>query len=426
MPQRTRSAPINVVRRASARCGAVVAALGVVSASLGVAPALAEGIRPASSFPVSSFPVSPLTTLTGRPSHQGDIFVTPTSSAPGATNGAQIIDRAGRTVWYHQAAPGTTDADFRAQTLHGKRVLTFWEGTNLGGLADGTDYIYDDHYRLIAQVHAGRRLTTDGHEFLVTDRGTAWVLSYDAATADLSALGGSDHQAVINGIVQEIDIRTGRVLFSWNSAHHVPYVQSEQPLPVSPSTRWDWFHVNAIHLDTDGQLLIDARNTWTAYQVDPRSGRVNWQLGGKASSFRLAAAPGQTLNDAGAIFAWQHDINALGNGVYSVFDNESAGVANTGQDATAELDHSRVVRIRVNERTNVATLVASDNEPDGLLASSQGNGQPLRGGNVFVGWGNLPAVSEFDRHGRLIFDARFPTGVNTYRAYLLPWPGGAS
>lgn len=49
----------------------------------------------------------------------------------------------------------------------------------------------------------------------------AWVLSYDSATADLSGIGGSDHQTVIDGIVQEIDIRTGRMLFSWNSADHV-------------------------------------------------------------------------------------------------------------------------------------------------------------------------------------------------------------
>ena len=54
---------------------------------------------------------------------------------------------------------------------------------------------------------------------------------------------------MINGVVQEIDIATGKVLFQWNSADHVPYSQSEQPLPASASTPWDWFHINAVKLD---------------------------------------------------------------------------------------------------------------------------------------------------------------------------------
>ena len=65
----------------------------------------------------------------------------------------------------------------------------------------------------------------------------------------------------------------GRVLWQWNSADHVSYAQSEQPLPASASTPWDWFHINAVHFDTNGNLLIDARNTWTTYEVDPHTGR---------------------------------------------------------------------------------------------------------------------------------------------------------
>jgi hypothetical protein len=81
------------------------------------------------------------------------------------------------------------------------------------------------------------------------------------ATADLTSIGGPSDQTVIDGVVQEIDIRTGRVLFQWNSADHVPYGRSEQPLPASASTPWDWFHINAVHLDSDGNLLIDGRDT---------------------------------------------------------------------------------------------------------------------------------------------------------------------
>jgi hypothetical protein len=65
--------------------------------------------------------------------------------------------------------------------------------------------------------------------------------------------------------------------------------------------------------------------------------------------------------------------------------------------------------------------VASDNQPEGLSAASQGNAQTTQDGERFVGWGSLPYFSEFDPTGQLIFNAAFPTGVNSYRAYLLPW-----
>jgi Arylsulfotransferase (ASST) len=199
----------------------------------------------------------------------------------------------------------------------------------------------------------------------------------------------------------------------WNSADHVPYAQSEQPLPASASTPWDWFHINAAHFDTNGDLLIDARDTWTAYEVNPHSGDIVWQLGGKASSFTEKAAPGQSLDDAGEIFAWQHDPEAIGHNEYTVFDDESAG--------TPEYSTSRVVTIKLDQRTHVATLVNSVNQPEGLVAASQGNAQTTPSGDLVVGWGSLPFVSVFNHSGNLLLNAEFPSGVNTYRAFEFPW-----
>ena len=294
--------------------------------------------------------------------------------------------------------------------------LTWWQGTGLGGLSSGTDYIYNQRYQQIATVNAGNGLSADGHEFLITPWNTALILSYTTTTADLTSIGGPANQTVINGVVQEIDIATGKVLFQWNSQDHVPFSQSEQPLPASASTPWDWFHINAVKLDTDGNLLIDARDTWTTYKVNRFNGGIIWQLGGKDSSFKLQAAPGQVLDSAGEIFAWQHDPQALGNDEYSFFDNESSG--------TPLLPYSRAIVVKLNPWSKVATLVASDNQPEGLSAPSQGNAQTTPWGNLVVGWGALPYFSEFNPYGQLIFNAEFPAGVNTYRAYQLPWHSG--
>ncbi len=385
--------------------------------------ALAAGASSAGADTPTSPP--PVTVLThGRVGH-GDFFVSPFGGTDKYANGPEILDQNGNVVWFQPVPEGQEASDFRTQTYKGKPVLTWWQGTGLGGLAKGTDYIYNDQYQQIATVNAGNGLSADGHEFLITPQNTALILAYTTGTADLTSIGGPADQTVINGVVQEIDIKTGKVLFEWNSADHVPYGQSEQPLPASASDPWDWFHINAVKLDTDGNLLIDARNTWTAYKVNHHSGKIIWQLGGKASSFKLQAAPGQSLNNAGDFFAWQHDAEAQGNNVYTVFDNEAAGVANTGTDATAEFGLSRSVTFKLNTHTNTATLIGSHNQPEGLTAPSQGNAQTTADGNQVVGWGSLPYFSEFDSDGDLLYNARFPDGVNSYRAYLLPWsPGG--
>ena len=394
--------------------------------TLAAAAAILAGALPAadaSAATPATAPLPPLQILTDQAATGGgDLFVAPSSTTSQYSSGVEILSQNGRkVVWSKKVPAGQEAADFREQTYQGKPVLTWWQGTGLGGVSTGVDYIYNDHYQKIATVKAGDGDSADGHEFLITPWNTALIISYKQTTADLTSIGGPADQTVIDGIVQEVDIRTGKVLFSWNSADHVPYSQSEQPLPSSASTPWDWFHLNAVKLDTDGNLLIDARDTWTSYEVSRQSGKILWQLGGKDSSFKLTAAPGQVLNTAGTIFSWQHDPQPLGDGLYTFFDNESAGVGNTGTGVVSELPYSRVVTVRLNARAHTATLVRSVDQPEGQIASSQGNGQTLRNGDLVVGWGSLPYVSEFDSSGKLLFNAEFPAGVNTYRAYRFDW-----
>jgi hypothetical protein len=300
----------------------------------------------------------------GADNGNGDIFISPFGDTSSYANGAEIINNAGHVIWFHPVPAGQEASDFRTQTYLGHPVLTWWQGTGLGGLSAGTDYIYNDRYQQIATVQAGNGYSADGHEFLITPWNTALILSYATATANLTSIGGPPDQEVIDGIVQE----------------------------------------------------IDARDTWTTYKVSLRTGKIIWQLGGKDSSFAIKAAPGQVLDSAGEAFAWQHDPEAVGHDTYTFFDNESSG--------PPELPYSRAITVRLNERARTATLIASDDQPEGLSAASQGNVQTTRNHDLFVGWGILPYISEFSPSGQLLFNAEFPAGVNTYRAYRLPWPSG--
>jgi len=338
----------------------------------------------------------------------GDIFVAPQGC--GYASGPEIISSTGRVIWFHALPAAEFATDFRTQSYQGRPVLTWFQGRGLSG----TDYIYNDRYQQIGEVRAGNGYFTDFHEFLLTPWNTALITADKYATANLTSIGGPPGQKVFDGIVQEIDIRTGKVLFQWNSADHVPYRDSHNPRPASAAIPWDWFHINAVHLDTDGNLLINSRYTWTTYKVNRHTGKIIWELGGRQSTFKLTAAPGQVLDSAGEIFAFQHDPEAIGNGKYTFFDDESDG-------STRLLPHSRAVTVKLDLTTRVATLVKSVDQPEGLVTPAEGNAQTTRNGDLFVGWGELPYISEFSPSGHLLFSAEFPAGVSTYRAYRLPW-----
>ena len=356
-----------------------------------------------------------LSVLTKAGVSRGDIFTADFGPASGYGTGPEILSTTGKVIWYHHVPAGARVTDFRTQTYLGKTVLTWSQQRSFGGTA--TDYIYNDHYQQIAAVRAGGGAEANMHEFLITPWNTALITATRTTTANLTAIGGPRDQTVIDGIVQEIDVRTGKVLFQWNSAGHVPYGDSHLPLPPQANEAWDWFHINAVHLDPSGNLVISSRYTWTVYSVNRHTGKVLWQLGGKHSSFIEKAAPGQVLDKAGEIFAFQHDPEAVSEDVYTVFDDESDGVS--------ELPYSRAVTIRLNFTTHVATLVKSEKQPEGLSTSAFGSVQTTSGGDQFVGWGEAPYISEFSPSGKLLFNAKFPSGVFTYRAYLLPWhPAG--
>ncbi len=388
--------------------GALCAA--VLSCSSGPA---ATARAPATAGASAGTQAPPVTVLTkGADNGNGDIFLAPQDGGQYAS-GPEIVSITGKVLWFHPLPAGTFASDFRTQTYLGKPVLTWFQGSGI----DGEDVIDNARYQQIATVKPANGYMPDFHEFLITPWNTALILADTIGTANLTSLGLSAHQPVLDGVAQEIDIKTGKLLFQWDSAGHLPYSDSHAPMG-QPGQPWDWFHINAVHLDTDGNLLISSRFTWTIYKVNLRTGAMMWQLGGKHSTFAIKAAPGQKLDSAGEIFAFQHDPEALGGNVYSVFDDESDGPSTL-------YSPSRAVTIRLDLAARTATLIKSVNQPEGQTAGLFGSAQTTRNGDVFVSWGPLSYFSEFSPSGKLLFNAKLPDGVSTYRAYRLPWNPGS-
>jgi Arylsulfotransferase (ASST) len=194
------------------------------------------------------------------------------------------------------------------------------------------------------------------------------------------------------------------VRFQWTSLAHVPLQASyAHASRTSTSEPYDFFHLNSIARDRDGSLLISARNTWASYDIDPRSGRIIWSLGGKQSTFALGP---------GVATAWQHDPRQLADGSISLFDNGASPRVHP---------QSRGVVITLDAVHRKARLLRQIIRPAALLAESQGNMQALANGDWLIGWGEIPDVSEFSPEGGLLFDAHLPAGVESYRAFRFPW-----
>ena len=89
--------------------------------------------------------------------------------------------------------------------------------------------------------------------------------------------------------MQELDLKTGLVIYEWHSLDHVPLqrlLRLRRARRAGPNRSTSSTSTRSTP-SSDGDLLIDSRNTWAAYDVDPATGQVRWQLGGKRSSFKL-------------------------------------------------------------------------------------------------------------------------------------------
>jgi arylsulfotransferase ASST len=343
----------------------------------------------------------------------GYVFLAPKMVV--AQAGPMIMDNRGEVVWFKPLnTRGVTD--FRVQQYLGKPVLTWWRGkvSNVG-VGDGWFVIYNTSYRPIAEVRAGNGLVGDVHEFLITKNNTALFTVYHRLPIDLSSVGGPEEGKIWDGIVQEVDIASGRVLFEWHSYPQVAINESYAPPPKAKAGAkappYDYFHVNSIEVEPNGNILVSARNTHGIYEIDRKTKKVVWRLGGKRSDFKMGA---------GTKFAWQHDARRHADGTITIFDNGAAPPVEK---------FSRVLVVRVDESTKKATLVRSYRHPKRLLAPFEGNAQFLPNGNIMVGWGAWPYVSELSPSGAVLFDAYFGQGkppgkdADSYRAYRFAWRG---
>jgi hypothetical protein len=309
-----------------------------------------------------------------------------------------IFDDRGHLIWFR---PLDTRGvyGFRVQRYRGRPVLTWWRARPTGATVGQAFYVVaGNSYRTIAGIRPQRGAIADPHEVLLTSRGTALMTTFRNVLFN--------GLRVADGGVQELDLRTGRVLLDWRATRHVALSESYSKIPRRSSVPYDFFHVNSIDVDVDGNLLVSARNTHTVYKIQRGTGNVMWRLGGKRSDYAL----GRNVR-----FAWQHDARRHPDGTISIFDNGAAPRVHR---------QSRVIFIRLDKRRMRAHLARYIVHRPPRLAINQANAQLLPRQHVLVGWGHEPYVTEYDRRGRVVLDLRFGGGgADSYRAFRFQWVG---
>lgn len=329
-----------------------------------------------------------------------------------------IMDENGDPLWLqsHNEIDDAHDAvhNLLVQDYGGEPVLTWWEGYDLWSHGQGEVVMVDSSYQEINRLQAGRGLVEGGadfHEFRITEDDTMLWVAYVPTQTDLSEIGGPEDGWVTDGVVQEIDIDTGEVLFEWSSLDHVPVTatvldfaaeQEWNELVGTEESPLDYFHINSARHDDDGDLLISARHTHAVYKIDSETGELLWTLGGPESDFDLPED---------AYFSWQHDAQREDDGTIRIFDNAAT---------PAYRENSRVLWLDLDKDDQSVSIADQLEAPETRLSDYMANASRLDNGNLLVGWGWEHFYTEYNPDGEVVYDA-FHGPFNSYRAYSKEW-----
>ncbi|KAI7155803.1 hypothetical protein KC349_g6743 [Hortaea werneckii] len=345
--------------------------------------------------------------------------------------GPYIYDNYGNLVWSGAGSSGPKTAHApRVCTYQGSDHLCYFQGEQHQGFARGHGVIMDQNYRVVKTVESsGAGASSDMHEYKMTpySNGTTVLMTvyqprqYDLTTNPrFNVYHGMGW--IVEGVFQEVEIDTGKVVFEWRSLDHVdPGLSWTLPGTTDTSgdglheqSPWDYFHLNSIDKNIDGDYLISARHVSAIYKLSGKDGSIMWQMGGNAP----------TINTTNFLFAYQHHARWQSenetHSVISFYDNGS-NTFNT----TNEFSHGWIIEI--DHTTGQATMIKEFSAPEpegGLLSGSQGNMQVLPNGGAHIGWGEHSYFSEHLPDGECVqygIVAQRPSNVMIYRSNKYNW-----
>ena len=164
---------------------------------------------------------------------------------------------------------------------------------------------------------------------------------------------------------------------------------------------YDIVHLNSV--DVRGhRVVISMRHTDAVYELDKRTGKIVWKLGGTRTGKSLSFA-GDPLGARS--FGGPHDPRLTADGRHlTLFDN-----------GTLRDRPPRAVRYSIDRSARTATLLESVTDPAVRVSLCCGNARRLPGGHWAIAWGGDFVVTETDADGRRVLTLEFGGERQSYR-----------
>ena len=342
------------------------------AAAIGVAGIMPNGVSVPSDFPWISITVN--TNPCANP-----IFIDNRGGGGDPFN--VIFDNSGNPIWYSKYPDERRD-----MKVQHNGVMTMLA-------RDGPGYHYNGfntNYQQIVSYWAANGYSVDEHEL----QGRGWtylVVVLTTQTVDMSryVVGGNPAASVTEDILQEFT-SAGELIFQWRAWHHFDVRDELEFIDIS-SSGFDFAHMNAIDIDTDGHILISDRNLSEITKINRDTGEIIWRLGGVHNQFTF-------VNDPLSGPRNQHTVRMVTTNDYTMFDN--GNLHNPPM--------SRGVEYLVNTTNMTATLIWQyPNPPNPSIYSFyMGDVQRLPNGNTLIDWavGNLPKLTEVRPDGTKAYE----------------------
>ena len=352
--------------------------------------------------------------INGEPS-PGDIFFSPTRFI--SNDGYNMrLSNSGELKYYGKIESGVP-FDFKVLPNGMMSYGVMYEPGAQGAYGLTDYFMMDSSYSVIDEYQMGNGYIADYHEFLYRPNGHVLMNSYDVQPVKMNALvkGGHPGALVVGGVIQELD-QNKNVIFQWRSWDHYKITDSYNDLT---QTVIDAVHLNSIEMDHDNHLIISALALAEITKINRKTGDIMWRMGGKNNEFTFV---NESQEHAPIYFMYQHDVRRLPNGNITMFDNG---------DRELRL-YSRVVEYAVDEDQKTVTNVWEYRKSPDIYSDNMGNAQRLPNGNTLIGWGfatmhgGVPAITEVDREGNVVFELTFDKPlVASYRAFKFEYNGGS-
>jgi hypothetical protein len=314
-----------------------------------------------------------------------------------------IFDNSGSPIWY--ARMPDERRDMKVQKNGVLTMLARDNGNHFSG--------FDTNYHLIKTYWADNGYGVDEHELQVLPDGHYFLIGLRGETVDMTRFipNGNPSAGVTEQIIQEFTAND-ELIFQWRSWDHFDVRDQAQFIDITGGG-FDFPHINAIDVDTDGNILISSRSLSEVTKIDRNTGQFIWRLGGNNNQMTFVNDPLQGPRN-------QHAIRSIGTNRYTLFDNGDLHNPSV----------SRAVEYLVDPVAMTATVVWQYPKipTQDYYSFYMGNAQRLPNGNTLINWavGNLPKLTEVRPDGTKAFEMNWVDGFEAYRVWRCPWKGVAT